>query len=82
MQELVRLKDAAVAAEDYDEAKHLKSSIERLKVSRRRFYTADIVAWHSRAEFVLDLPQQQSVRGLSSASLLAALQRLLTEITQ
>lgn len=32
LQELARAKDAAVAAEDYDEAKRLKASIERLKV--------------------------------------------------
>lgn len=32
MQELVRAKEAAVAAEDYDEAKRLKAAIERLKV--------------------------------------------------
>ncbi|KAF8056211.1 CEP104 [Scenedesmus sp. PABB004] len=31
IKELVRLKDAAVAAEDYDEAKRIKGSIERLK---------------------------------------------------
>lgn len=31
MQELARAKDAAVANEDYDEAKRLKASIERLK---------------------------------------------------
>lgn len=32
LQELVVAKEAAVAAEDYDEAKRLKGSIERLKV--------------------------------------------------
>lgn len=32
VQELARAKDAAVAAEDYDEAKRLKAAIERLKV--------------------------------------------------
>jgi hypothetical protein len=32
LQELARAKDAAVASEDYDEAKRLKASIERLKV--------------------------------------------------
>jgi hypothetical protein len=31
-QELACAKEAAVAAEDYDEAKRLKASIERLKV--------------------------------------------------
>jgi hypothetical protein len=34
VQELARAKDAAVAAEDYDEAKRLKAAIERLKVGR------------------------------------------------
>lgn len=33
VQELARAKDAAVAAEDYDEAKRIKAAIERLKVS-------------------------------------------------
>jgi hypothetical protein len=36
LQELARAKDAAVAAEDYDEAKRLKASIERLKVCSKR----------------------------------------------
>lgn len=40
LQELVRLKDAAVAAEDYDEAKRLKGSIERLKVGSSKQHTA------------------------------------------
>lgn len=33
MRELAKAKDAAVAAEDYDEAKRLKLSIDRLRVS-------------------------------------------------
>jgi hypothetical protein len=35
IRELSRLKDAAVAAEEYDEAKRLKAAIERLKVGGR-----------------------------------------------
>jgi hypothetical protein len=39
LQELARAKDAAVAAEDYDEAKRLKASIERLKVGGQQCTT-------------------------------------------
>lgn len=35
IRDLARLKDAAVAAEEYDEAKRLKLCIERLKVRAR-----------------------------------------------
>ena len=34
IRELARAKDAAVAREDYDEAKRIKAGIDRLKVGR------------------------------------------------
>lgn len=59
LQELVHAKEAAVAAEDYDEAKRLKAAIERLKVrcgrladhpdsDRPRVQAAVLCLWHTR----------------------------------
>jgi centrosomal protein CEP104 len=46
LQELARAKDAAVASEDYDEAKRLKASIERLKVRGQQCIVV-LVSWGS-----------------------------------
>jgi hypothetical protein len=43
VRDLARLKEAAVAAEEYDEAKRLKAAIERLKVGLGGF--CDVKWW-------------------------------------